>query len=270
MFENEGQATEQPVESPVTETESPVEQPSQKTAAPSIPDLDSMEKFKYGGREMTAKELRSEMMMQSDYTRKTQAIAEERKFYDNLSADLAAVKANPALIEKFKSIYPEKFHSYLGYVTPAQQAQAQAQQQSTQQQYAQIDPQVMQRFQRMEADMNERQVAAINAELDAKFKGLSEKFPFADEEAAIARAQALQERGEKLTDKVWEGIWKSVHDKNESKWKQMQSASAKKQQSANAKGKEASGGGGIPANAPRQPKTIKEASKYALEAMSDL
>ena len=265
MFENEGQASEQPVESPETNESAPVEQSVAKTAAPSIPDLDSMEKFRYGGREMTAKELRAEMMMQSDYTRKTQAIAEERKYYDNLNADLAAVKANPAMIDKFKSIYPEKFHAYLGYVTPSQQAR-----ETQQQQYAQIDPQVMQRFQRMEADMNERQVAAINAELDVKFKQLSEKFPYADEEAAIARAQALQDRGTQLTDKVWEGIWKSVHEKNDAKFKQLQSAQINKQKAANAKGKEASSGGGIPGTAPVKPKNIKEASKYALEAMSDL
>lgn len=268
MFENEGQASEQPVESPVESTEPTQEQPGQETAAPSVLDIDSLEKFKYAGREMTPKELRSMMMMQSDYTKKTQSIAEERKYYDNLSADLAAVKNNPALADKFKSIYPEKFHSYLGYVTPAQAAQAQQQAQA--QQYAQIDPSVMQRFQRLESDMNERAVAAINAELDAKFKGYSEKFPFADEEAAIARAQALMDRGEKITDKIWEGIWKSVHDKNETKFKQLQSEQFKKQKSANARGKDIASGGGIPGSAPVKPKTIKEASKFALEAMADL
>jgi hypothetical protein len=267
MFENEGQATEQPVESPEVTQESTQEQTSQ-AAAPSIPDLDSMERFKYAGRELTPKELQSMVLMQSDYTKKTQALAEERKYYDNLSADLAAVKANPAMVEKFKSIYPEKFHSYLGYVTPAQHAQAQQAQQA--QQYAQIDPQVMQRFQALEADMNTRAVAAINAELDAKFKTLSEKFPYSDEESAIARAQALIDRGEKLTDKVWEGIWKSVHEKNEAKFKQLQSQAAQKQKSANAKGKDVASGGGIPGQAPVKPKTIKEATKYALEAMDHL
>ncbi len=268
MFENEGQDVSQPVESEVVETTP--EQTTQQ-AAPQIPDLDSMEKFKYGGRELTPKELQSMVLMQSDYTKKTQAIAEERKYYDNLSADLAAVKANPSLADKFKSIYPEKFHSYLGYVANQQQAQTtQTQAQTTAQQYAQIDPQYMQRFQRLEADMNDRAVAAINAELDAKFTKLGEKFPYADEEAAIARAQAFMERGEKITDKVWEGIFKSVHERNEAKFKELQIKANTKQKVANAKGKEAAGGGGIPGNAPRQPKTIKEASKFALEAMDHL
>jgi hypothetical protein len=267
MFENEGQATEQPVESPELDTETTPQSQSMETAPPSIPDLDSMEKFKYGGREMTPKELQSMVLMQSDYTKKTQALSEERKYYDNLSADLAAVKSNPALVDKFKSIYPEKFHSYLGYVAQQQPAQTQSPQNS---QYAQIDPQVMQRFQRIEADMNERSVAAINAELDAKFSKLSEKFPYADEEAAIARAQALMDRGEKITDKMWEGIFKSVHEKNETTFKQRQAEITKKQKEANSRGKEASGGGGIPGQAPRSPKTIKEASKYALEEMANL
>ena len=263
MFENEGQATEQPVESPAPE--SAPESSIKEAAPPSIPDLDSMEKFKWSGRELTSKELQSMVLMQSDYTKKTQAIAEERKYYDNLNADLAAVKANPALAEKFKQIYPERYHGYLSYVTPSQAEAA-----KQQQQYAQIDPQIMQRFQRVEADMKERAVAAINAELDAKFVKLNEKFPFADEEAAIARAQALIDRGEKITDKIWEGIFKSVSDRNEAKFKELQKAQITKQKAANAKGKEAGSGGGVPGNAPRQPKTIKEASRYALEAMSDL
>lgn len=268
MSEIEGQATEQPVVESAPGTESTPSQPTQGAAPPSIPDLDSMEKFKYGGRELTPKELQSMVLMQSDYTKKTQAIAEERKYYDNLNADLAAVKKNPALMDRFKSIYPEKFHGYLEYVRSVQQAQPQ--QQSQQSQYASIDPDVMQRFQRLEADMNLRAQAAINAELDAKFKTLSEKFPFADEEAALARAQALVDRGEKLTDQVWTGIWKSVHEKNDALFKKNQATQIQKQKAANAKGKDVASGGGIPGQAPVRPKTIKEASKYALEAMGEL
>jgi hypothetical protein len=266
MFENEGQAFEQPVES--TEEPAAVEQSSEQTESPSsVVDLDSLDKFKYAGRELTPKELQSMVMMQSDYTRKTQALSEERKYYDNLSYDLAAVKANPALMDRFKQIYPEKFHSYLGYVTPSQAAQAA---QAQENKYASIDPEVMQRFQRLEADMNAREMKAINAELDNKFKTLSEKYPFSDEEAAIARAQALLDRGEKLDDKKWDAIWKSVHDRNETLFKKQYSQQVSKQQSANAKGRDVAPGGGIPGTAPKQPRTLKEASALALEAMADL
>src|SRR3954464_16064772 len=83
---------------------------------PEMVDLESLEKFRYAGREMTPKELQQAVMLQSDYTRKTQQLAEERKYYDNLSADLSAVAQNPQLAAKFKEVYPEKFHDYLAYV----------------------------------------------------------------------------------------------------------------------------------------------------------
>lgn len=263
MSETEGQALEQPVESPTNEASS--EPSGADNSAPSVVDLDSLEKFKYAGREMTPKELHSMVLMQSDYTRKTQAIAEERKYYENLAADLENVKQNPSLVDKFKSIYPDKFHHYLNYVTTPQTAQK-----TEAQNYAQIDPQIMQRFLRLESDMNERAVSAINAELDAKFKTLSEKYPYADEEAAIARAQALLERGEQLTDKLWDGIWKSIHERNEGLFKNRQSDLVKKQKTANSRGKDVAPGGGIPGQAPRKPKTIKEATQYALEEMANL
>lgn len=268
MFETEDQSTEvvETQESEQSLETSPVEQTS---AAPQVVDLDSLEKFKYAGRELTPKELQSMIMMQSDYTRKTQALAEERKYYDNLGADLAAVKANPSLADRFKSVYPEKFHSYLDYVV-SQSTQGQGAQQQTQQtpQY-QIDPEFKRRFDAIESELNERKIAAINAELDAKFKTLSEKYPYADEEAAIARAQALIDRGEKLTDKVWEGIFKSVHERYDQLIKKQQSAQFNKQKQANLKGKDAAAGGGIPGQAPKQPRTIKEASKFALDELNN-
>jgi hypothetical protein len=261
MFETEEQSSEV-VESTQSSESVDAAPQGEQPAAPQVVDLDSLERFKYAGRELTPKELQSMVMMQSDYTRKTQAIAEERKYYENLSIDLAAVKSNPALAERFRSVYPEKFHSYLEYVSPAQTQTPQGQGQTQTQQY-QMDPEFKRRFESLESELNERKVAAIQAELDAKFKTLSEKYPLADEEAAVARAQALIDRGEKLTDKVWESIWKSVHERNDGLFKKQYSAQFNKQKQANLKGKDAASGGGIPGQAPKQPRTIKEASDLA-------
>lgn len=227
-----------------------------------------MQKFRFGGKEWTPKEFQGAYMMQADYTRKTQALAEERKFYDNLSADLSAVKKDPGLAAKFREIYPSKFHGYLEHVSQAPQAQPGQNQQPNP--YANIDPTVMNRFQALEADMNERKVAAINAELDARFKTLSEKYPYADEEAAIARAQAAHSKGIQLNDKTWDQIWKAVNDKNVELFKKYGTAQVNKQKTANQRGKDAASGGGIPGQAPKQPRTIKEASRFALEEMQNL
>lgn len=218
-----------------------------------------MPKFRFEGREWTPKDFKGAYMMQADYTRKTQALAEERKFYDNLPADLAAVKGNPQLAAEFRKVYPSKFHAYLDHVAPAQS------QQDPNKKYAEIDPAISDRFNRVEAYMKQQQVSAINAELDARFKVMSEKYPYADEEAVIARAQAAHAKNIPLNDKNWDLIWKAVNDKGVEKYKQYGQAAVNKQRTANQKGKEAASGGGIPGQAPVKPKTIKEASKYALE-----
>lgn len=244
------------------------EESSGHAAAPTqqqMIELESQNKFRFGGKEWTPKEFQGAYMMQADYTRKTQQLAEERKYYDNLSADLAAVKGNPGLEAKFKEIYPTKFHAYLDYVA---QKQAQQPGQQNQQQYNN-DPQLLKRFEAIESEMNDRKMQAINAELDARFKTLSEKYPLADEEAAVARAQALHARGIKLDDKTWDQIWKAVSDKNELVFKKYGAAQVNKQKSANQRGKDAAPGGGIPGQAPRQPKNIKEATKFALEELQN-
>ena len=239
------------------------------SAAPSqqqMIELESQNKFRFGGKEWTPKEFQGAYMMQADYTRKTQQLAEERKYFDNLNADLAAVKQNPALEAKFKEIYPTKYHAYLDYVAQKQQPQ---QGQNNQQQQYNNDPAFLKRFEAIESEMNERKMQAINAELDARFKTLSEKYPLADEEAAVARAQALHARGIKLDDKTWDQIWKAVSDKNELVFKKYGAAQVNKQKSANQRGKDAAPGGGIPGQAPRQPKNIKEATKFALEELQN-
>ena len=231
---------------------------SEPQEQPSIYDLDSAEKFKWQGREWTTKELQSSYMAHSDYTRKTQALAEERKFYDNLSYDLEAVKNNPGLMQEFKRVYPEKFHSYLNYVQSKQpDTQAQTSQQG-------LDPKFVERVERLERNIHEREVAAIEAELDAKFKQYSEKYPMADEEAVIARAQALINRGDKITDQTWDNLWKSVHDRNQSLADKYYSTKVKEQKTANAKARDVGSGGGTVGRAPHAPKTIKQATDELL------
>lgn len=229
---------------------------AQSTEQPSVTDVDSLERFKFNGREWTPKELKESYLRHEDYSRKTQSISEERKFYDNLSHDLETVKSNPALIDKFKQIYPEKFHNYLKWVGPAETPT------NKQQTPAGIDPSFVEEFKQLKAEINEQKVSAINAELDAKFNKLSTQYPMADEEAVIARAAALVDKGEKLTDKVWDSLWKSVHDRNQNLADKYYSEKVKKQTQANSKGKDVGAGGSTPGAAPVRPRSIKEMTNH--------
>ena len=131
--------------------------------AQAIMDLAKVGKFKINGQDMTFDELQKAMLRQQDYTKKTQELAAERKFIDNLQYDLQSVKKNPALAAQFKQIYPEKFHAYLAFAmsgsTPEQAVQAA-------QTGQQLPPEVLERI--------ERQEQILNSMLDESRQGTTE------------------------------------------------------------------------------------------------
>lgn len=258
----ESESTESAEQSP--QGASPEGESAPSPTAQEIIDLDKIEKFRYAGRELTPKELQGMVMMQSDYTRKTQSLAEERRYYDNLSADLASVKANPALLDKFKSIYPEKFHAYLDYVAPQREAAApQAAQKPV------MDPAFEERFNKMEQAYKAREVEAAEAQIDATIKTLAPKYPYASERAVLAEVQYALDKGQKLTEKVWEAAYKAVNDDTKRKVDMARQEELKNQKQANMRGKDVSQGGGIPGQAPKMPRTIKEATAYALQELEN-
>lgn len=240
-------------------------------------EIESLDRYQYQGRPL--KEWESGYMRQQDYTSKTQALAQERKFNDNLPVDLERVKQNPALAEQFKSIYPEKYHAYLRYVLEnsgqnPQQSQQQGNPQFQQQGYGRLDPAVEMRLSQLERNIRDKEVATISAELDNKFRTLSQKYPYADEEAVVARAQTLLQKLKeqdplnpdlRISDKHWEALWKSQHDRAFGLADSQYKKKVQSQISANQRGSETGQGGGLPGQAPRQFKTIKEASAAFLQ-----
>lgn len=249
-------------------------QGQETTQAPvsDILDIDSVEKFKFQGREWTPKELQSAYMMQQDYTRKTQGIAEERKYWDNLHFDLERVKKDPNLIGQFMQIYPQKFHRFLDAAGAAldnpgaKQSNGQGVDPSFIRRFEQLESDIR-RFEQLESEFRNRNVAAIEAELDNKFAALQKKYPFADEEAILARAEALLNKGAELDDKTWDSLWKANNERMEQIYKNHYSKQVASQKNANKKAADIAPGGGTPGQKPRNPRTIKEASRFALDEM---
>lgn len=234
-------------------------------------EIDSPDRYRYKGRPLS--EYENGYMRQQDYSQKTAQIAQERKYYDNLSVDLDRVRQNPSLAEQFRGIYPEKFHAYLRYVQSENSGQNSQQRPQQQNQYARLDPAMEQRINFLEKGFRDKEVAAISAELDNKFKTLSEKYPFADEEAVVARAQALLAKmkdhdpsnpSPRISDNQWDALWKSQHERAHGLSDAQYKKQVQSQIQANRKGSETGQGGGIAGHAPRQYKTIKEATNQAL------
>ncbi len=115
----------------------------------------------------------------------------------------------------------------------------------------------------MKKEMQEQKVAAKEAEIDAICKTMANKYPQADEEAVIARAQYIADQGKELTPQIWEALWKSVHDRYKGRVDNQQSSRFKEQKKLNSAGKDVPIGGGTPGAKPNLPKTIKEASNLA-------
>lgn len=236
-----------------------------------IVDLGKLQKFKWNGKTLTAGELQKMAMMQADYTKKTQEISQEKKYYSNLYYDLNNVKTNPQLASEFKRIYPKQFHSYLDSVlADASQAgapqQTQAKESSPEKQAA-VDP----KLDEMYNFYKEQRQAASQEKVDALFDRLTNKYTNADEAKIISRVQTLIELSKREPDKYQrpddatiEKLFKQEHEAFDTKVKEHMNRMLDAQRKANASGRGPAAGGAIPGSAPKLPRTIKEATAMAL------
>lgn len=240
------------------------------TESQDLVDLSRYSRVKLGDKEWSRDELEKGVMFQSDYTKKTQEIAQERRYVDNLQADLASVAKNPAMVSEFKKIYPAKFHQFLDYVMPKTNGTAQGQ--TPQSSIQNADPrieQVLSRVENWEKTMQEERVSTAKVEVDSIFNKFSQKYPLAapkgDESRVIAQAQSLLEKGETMTEAKWEKIFKDSQMHYETAYKEYYKDINNKQKAAHVRGKDIAAGGGVPGGAPNLPKNIKDATKLAMQ-----
>lgn len=230
--------------------------------AKAIFDLDKAEKFLFRGKEYTREQLDKEFMMRSDYTKKTQELSgfrKEAQYYQNLDADLATIRTNPALAEQFRQIYPEKFHKFLdlmGVKAP----------ETSQKSYAELPPEIQAKLERLENYVQSTEVSKIESQMDAQFQSLQQKYPEGNEDLVLARAQAYLDQDVKMTPDLWEKLWKQSHDETLDRFKKFKSAEFNKQKEANKKSHEPGPGGGIPGQAPRR-ETMAQATERAIREM---
>jgi hypothetical protein len=251
----EGSATDQQSAQPSGE---------QNTQQGEIPLLDKYERFKFGDQEWTPDSLKKAMMRQSDYTKKTQAVKEIQKYYDNLKFDLDHVKGNPSLADKFKEVYPKDFWPYLDYVMrKSEESNEMAQQQGRGQ--TELPRELQERLDRVESYVKEKEIESFDAQLDTTFAKLAQKYPDGNEEIVLARAQAILEANPnmKLDQGAWERLWKKSHDEVSGLIKQKQEKLFNTQKEANSRAKDIGSGGGTPGSAPTRMK-LKDVADFAI------
>lgn len=247
----------------------PGHEPKSEAQTPQdILDLAKLGKFKVDGEEMTYEDLKRDRLRQQDYTKKTQALAEERKFFDNLDVDLEAVKKNPRLAEQFKQIYPEKFHRYLRFAE-AEKAMAEAQPTNSKPNIAQLPPDVLERIerseqltQRMVSEIEEQTKESLNSMFSTVEADVAKKFPRADmvhvygaisdylESNNVTSKQLLKDRAS--TVKMFEQYAKASHESNLKQYEAWKREELEKVKASNSKASDIGPGGGTPSAAPKQ------------------
>ncbi len=226
--------------------------------------LDTLQKFKFEGKEYTPEQLRKQMLLHSDYTKKTQSLAEEKKYVQSLKADVDAVRKDPSLAAEFRRIYPKEYHDVLdvlGITGVSKQQEERTQSQSN------VDPQLQARLDRFENYVQEQEVSKHEAILEKTFGQMSQKYPDAIEDVVISRAQALMDQGIRGDEIPWEKLWKQENDRVNKILEERQNKKVQTQRDANLKAKAPAPGGGLPGQAPVRPK-LKDVAEYAIQSLT--
>lgn len=214
-------------------------------AQPQRVSLDGLSEFDYQGETLTPDRLQEVFKGYKSYEQVQRQLAEETRYKANLRTDLESVRQDPSLAQKFKSIYPREYHDLVDMLMSGQT-------QATQTQGA-IPKEVMARFaevDNLKASIQQMAIESANAKLDAILPKLYEKYPLANEDQVLARAEAMLSNGAKLTDQAWERIAKESHEAMTKKSDAYYKKQLQTQQDKGQAGKDAGVGGSVPGKAP--------------------
>lgn len=247
-------------------------QAEQKTAE-ELADLAKLGRFKFEGQEMSYDDLKRAYLRQQDYTRKTQALADERKFIDNLRYDLDQVKRDPRLIAQFKQIYPEKFHSYLAFVQNSMQSVEPPT--TGHQSSVELPPEILERIAKQEEMLNqvvsesrESQTEALNSMFSTIEDGVKKQFPRADmvhvygaisdylESEGLTAKELLKNRA--ATERMFGQFAKASHDAVMKQFKDWQQSELEKIKATNKKAGDIGPGGGTPSQGPKKYRRLSD------------
>lgn len=229
------------------------EQP--EAQAPSVTDLDALSEFQFQGQKYTPDKLFEIVNGYQKLSESQQSLTKDQEYIENLDADIDAVLKNPALADKFKAVYPQKFHTILDRVlkTGAQQPT------SPQAAPNALPPEFMQKLQDLEqwkATQEQRahqaEVQSATAQIDKITEPLFKKYPLADDTAVFAKAEALLQSGTKLNEKTWERLIRENHEGIQKRWDQFQGATIKQQMEKGRRGQDVAPGGATPGQAPQR------------------
>ena len=256
-------------------------------------DLTKSEKFMWDGKEMTPDELRKSMLRQQDYTKKTQIHAEERrkfeserqqwleqqemtqKFDQNFEIDIQHVLRDPSMEARYREIYPPKYHQALEQAL----VKAFGDPNSPKRNESLLEQRLRSVETKFQAQDRERQSQAFETEvsknaeiLDSNIQRLSQKYPHADEDSVLARAEHMANSLKrdasfnKNFSELMEKLYKENHEFHEKRYQTIYKEKVEKQKQANTRAKDVGRGGATPGTAPAKMK-LKDVKNHILSQM---
>ncbi len=241
--------------------------------AQQVVELEKVGKFKWEGKEWTPEELKKAALRLDDYTKKTQTLAEERKsldserkYYENLYADLASVRSNPELAREFVKVYPEKFHSYLKSVLTNTQERTDSQTPVNHQQVT-PDVELLSRVNKLESHFTKQEVEKAKLEIKSTVDELAKKYTNVGQDfkdMVYAQAFEFYEKNKTINPEAWDSIFKNLDTRLEKAFQARYADLVKKQTTANSKAKDVEPGGGTVGRAPKKFKSLDEVEKQML------
>jgi hypothetical protein len=231
---------------------------SEKTpAAQAVMDLSKAEKVLFEGKEWTPDDLRKSILRQQDYTKKTQELAQEREtlkkesqYRENLEADIAKIKSNPALAEEFRKIYPKHYHWVLDQLGLKEASSPKG---------PELPREVLERLEKvdkLEQSFTQKEKETFNAKLESIEQGLQKKYSYANLTDVYGAADAFFKENNvqpnQVDDKMLEPFFKASHEYNVQQFKSWQQDQLKQTKEVNEKASDVGRGGGTPGQAPKR------------------
>lgn len=244
---------------------------AESAPAPSpVTDLDGLSEFTFQGEKLTPDQLHKVWTEHKSYGEQIKSYGQEKQFVDNLALDIENVLERPELAQRFKTIYPQKYHSILDKYLKIQSpnsAQTQTEKPGLPKEFLSEFEQVKDRLKFHEQRAYQAEVEANSAKLDALLPPMFTKYPMAIEEQVYAKAEGILQGGQKLTEKTWERLVRESHDSASKKADQFYGAKLKSQLEKGQKASDVGQGGGTPGQAPNKPRTFDEAREAMLQSL---
>lgn len=256
-----------------------------EASLPEVYELEKLSKFKFQGQELTPKDLEKAVLFQKDYTKRTQALAEERRqheakaqafeddqrFQSNLQADLKIIRQHPNLAEKFLETYPAKYHPYLQQVLAEISVGSANRPNQNVPNYDVLA--LTKEVNELRSVHNEQKIQTETARLDGLVKDLSQKYPDAMTELVLGRVytawteELQKDPNARIADQSWEETFKAVDQEMKDIVKKKYNTRVKQQLEANSKARGTPVGGAAPGRAPQKFRNIGDVTKAAVNRL---